>query len=65
MKELSLHIGIAISGSSALSIRLLLIFDMHDPNVVLFLNVSFLSLLLASFVHVTLILAFTTIYASQ
>ena len=41
-----LYIGITISRSSALSINVLLIFDMHDLNVALFLKDSFFSLFL-------------------
>ena len=44
-----------MSRSSALSIILLLIFDIHDPNGALFLKSSFLFLLLSLFVPVTVI----------
>ena len=48
--------------SSALSINVLLIFDMQDLNGALLLKASYLFLLLALLVPVTLILSFTTIY---
>ena len=50
--------------SSAFSVYVLLVFDIHDPNSALFLKVSFSFLQSASLVPVTLILSFTTIYAS-
>ena len=53
-----------MSRSSALSKNVLLIFDMHDLNGKLFLKVSFLFLLLASLLPLTLIPPFTTIYES-
>ena len=59
-----LHIGITISRSFALSINALLIFDMRDINEALFLKVGFLFLLLLELVPVTLIIPFTTVYAS-
>ena len=59
-----LYIGMTISRSCGLSIDLLLIFDMHDLNGALFLKVSFLFLVLALLPPVTIILPFTTIYAT-
>ena len=58
-----LYIDITISRFSALSINVLLIFDMHDLNWST-INVSFLFFLLALLVPATVILLFTTIYAS-
>ena len=46
------------------STNVLLIFDIHDLNGALFLKISFLFLLLAWCVPVTVILPFTTIYTS-
>ena len=56
--------GLTISSSSALSMSMLLLLDMHDLNEVLFLKVRFLFLLLASSVPSTVIVPFTTIYVS-
>ena len=53
-----------ISRSSALSINMLLIFDVHDLNGALFLKISFLFHALTLLSPVTAILPFTTIYAS-
>ena len=50
--------------SSALSTNVLLIFDIHDLNGTLFLKMSFLFILLASLVPLTLMLPYTTTYAS-
>ena len=52
-----------LSRSSALSINVLFIIDMHDLNGALFLKVTFSFHLLSSLVPVALILPFTTIYA--
>ena len=59
-----LYISITISRSSALSLNVLLIFDIHELNGALFLKVSFLSTLLTRLLPATLILLFTTIHAS-
>ena len=47
-----------------LTINVLFIFVMYDQNGTLFLEVSFLFSLLVAFLPVTLIVYFTTIYAS-
>ena len=54
-----------VSKSSALSINVLLIFDMHDLNGELFLNVATFSALIISFATspVKSIFPFTTIYS--
>ena len=52
-----------ISRPFALSMYVLLIFDMRDLNGALLLKASFLFLLLALLVPVTLIIHFATIYA--
>ena len=56
--------GNTVLRSPALSINVLLIFDMHDLNGALFLKINFLFLLLASLFPLTVILPFTTIYIS-
>ena len=53
-----------ISRSFALSINMLLIFDMHDLNGAILLNVGFLFLLLTGLVPSRVTFSFTTIYAS-
>ena len=53
-----------MSRSSALSINVLLIFDMHDLNEALFLKVRFLFLFLALLSPSTVIALFTMIHAS-
>ena len=53
-----------MSRCSALSMNVLLIFDMCDVKEALFLKVSFSFLLIASLVPLTLTLPFTTISAS-
>ena len=59
-----LYIGMIMARSSALSINVLLIFDMRDLNGLIFLNVSFLFLLLTGLVPSTFIIPLRTIYAS-
>ena len=54
-----------LSRFSALSKNVLLIFNMRGLNGALFLKVSFLFIMLASLVPLTLILPFTTIYTSR
>ena len=56
--------GNTVLRSPALSINVLLIFDMHDLNGALFLKINFLFLLLASLFPLTVILPFTTKYTS-
>ena len=55
--------GITTSKSSALSMNILLIFEMHETNGALFLEANFLSYV-SLFGSVTVIFPFTTIYAS-
>ena len=56
--------GIATSKSSALSMSVLLIFEMQLINGALFLNAKGLFFLLLLFVLVRVIVPLTTIYAS-
>ena len=58
------YIDMTVPISCILSINLLLIFEMSGLNGILFLKVSFLFLLLATLVLVTIILSLTTIFAS-
>ena len=51
----------AISRSSALSVNVLLIFDMHDLNVAILLKVRFSFLLLASLEPPTITVTFRAI----
>ena len=56
--------GITTSKSSALSMNVLLIFEMQETNGVLFLKANFLPCALL-FGFVTVIFPFATIYASE
>ena len=56
--------NLTISRSSALSINVSLIFDMHDLKGALFVKVSFLFLFSALLSPSTVIIPLTTIYAS-
>ena len=57
--------GIAMSKSSAFSSNSQLIFEIHEINGALFLNVNLLSRLALSFGSVTVIVSFTHKHASE
>ena len=64
MYSSKLYIGITMPKSSALSISALLIFEMQETNGTLLFKVNYLSYELLSG-SVTVIVPFTTIYASE